>query len=424
MTSGGQGRKDEKMDERLREKVQPVVVETVKSLIESNFCTVDVYLVLSYTLDPQQELRLRQALPEGVGLEIWSEAMPFGISCKMNNPDQCLVHREGQKKRYGPRRAARIKEGGAQLARQHRYVVKDKLPYYDFFLAFEDDMLIKQSHVKQHLKWMRYIRQISKHAVSNPESFEQWKNPLTEDQLSRFRPGFLRVEILSKEGRKPVEDKLHLPYNTTPDIDPRYCCETFDKIDPNMSTSRAEFSVQPNELMIWETTLFGQRIRALEPLKFEYLNWIDMLAVSPFSKAPPGLWPGDITPQKPPYLAPQYTDGKNLAQSAGWMGSQAEIMEFHTSLCNGGFVPPFDSPTHPSDGWGGTVEFWSGGIQLWAEKCRIQRFIPLKEFDRHLLHHTSDNKQLKMPQERQVLAQDMLGQLQVVAEHAAKKAGL
>ena len=43
-----------------------------------------------------------------------------------------------------------------------------------------------------------------------------------------------------------------------------------------------------------------------------------------------------------------------------------------------------------------TVEFWSGGIQIaGVMACNLQRFIPLQPeiFSRHLLYHSSNNKQ-------------------------------
>ena len=58
---------------------------------------------------------------------------------------------------------------------------------------------------------------------------------------------------------------------------------------------------------------------------------------------------------------------------------------------------PFEGKNFKSDGLAArTVEFWSGGQQLSSGKtCHLQRIMTLEPegFSRHLLYHTSNNKQ-------------------------------
>ena len=113
---------------------------------------------------------------------------------------------------------------------------------------------------------------------------------------------------------------------------------------------------------------------------------------------------------------------KYLAQSAGWMASPHEIMEYHQKLCVAGFLPPYDGERVQLDGLHlHNVEFWSGGIQLWCDHCNVQRIVLVDEtFGNHLLYHTANNKQHIVPVERLVRVVDYWGQLQSVI-HAAQQ---
>jgi hypothetical protein len=98
----------------------PVIVESAESLM-STFRHVDVYLILGYTLRPHRQAILEQFLePLGIGLQVWHDATPIHYD---------YITRTSK--------LGFIQERERVLARQHRYVIKDKLPYYDFVLAFE-----------------------------------------------------------------------------------------------------------------------------------------------------------------------------------------------------------------------------------------------------------------------------------------------
>jgi hypothetical protein len=76
---------------------------------------VDLYLILGdTTLGEDRRKVIQDMLPAGVGLQIWEDAIPFGYDYE--HPD--------------------IRLATHALARQHRFVIKDKFDQYDFFSAW------------------------------------------------------------------------------------------------------------------------------------------------------------------------------------------------------------------------------------------------------------------------------------------------
>ena len=78
---------------------------------------------------------------------------------------------------------------------------------------------------------------------------------------------------------------------------------------------------------------------------------------------------------------------------------------------------------YPFDGMNHVVEYWSGGGNLFGPKaCNLQRIIPLdpQDFSRHLLYHTSNNKQKQLKFVRGLFSEvdTMLGQLHTVKKRA------
>ena len=114
--------------DRLKDNVLPILVDGVTSMIHQGW-DVDVYLICGFeTLQPNRRQMIQDALPNSVGLEVWEDAMPYYYDRKFNGQ---LKHGE----------TSSIELASHGLSRQHRYVVKDKLLEYDFFTAFEDDMV-------------------------------------------------------------------------------------------------------------------------------------------------------------------------------------------------------------------------------------------------------------------------------------------
>ena len=108
--------------DRLGEVLLPQIVASVESMTSRGW-HVDVYLVLGYpTLAPIRRRMISDALPPTVGLEVWEDAIPLYYAKTYN------------KKRPGSEQKLTMADHA--LSRQHRYVLRDKLPHYDFFVCF------------------------------------------------------------------------------------------------------------------------------------------------------------------------------------------------------------------------------------------------------------------------------------------------
>lgn len=107
------------------------------------------------------------------------------------------------------------------------------------------------------------------------------------------------------------------------------------------------------------------------------------------------------------------------------MATRRQIWEWHTKFCQGGFLPPYESPHFNLDGLDmRNVEYWSGGINIFTYEhgCNLQRIISLDpdRFARQLLYHTTNNKhhQLGKRRLRFVNVNDFLGQLNTIRNNA------
>jgi hypothetical protein len=386
-----------------------------------------------------------------------------------------------------------LQYGRSQLARQHRYVVKDQLHNYDYFLAMEDDMYVSRQHINYQLEWMKRLRQWTKLAkererndaantttasastsTSGTHFFQHrthnnnnndWQHALTSAQLERLRPGFIRVEVLqSPLSTPPLPDgnTIILPSNSVTTsieqrFDPTICCQRPNRTTSSTSTrttttttTRKKAKVlQSTDLVIWESGILGLGVRQI-PDSHSNSNsnsnsdnpWVALLPGPRAKYVVPQYWTGNLlleraaataaagttsTMQRPSTSTPHF-----MAQSAGWMGSRREVLDYHTKLCTGAsFLPPFDPPEYQQDGFfRNNVEYWSGGIQLWGMACNIQRFVVVespKAFSHHLLYHTSNNKQTGTKRRKEtdkfqpVLATTLLAQLRTVVEHQQQK---
>ena len=70
-------------NDRWKDRIVPVILETVESLKQNNFATVDVYLILGYHLPKTLEDELRDILSQNYdsGLEVWTDAAPMTYKC-------------------------------------------------------------------------------------------------------------------------------------------------------------------------------------------------------------------------------------------------------------------------------------------------------------------------------------------------------
>lgn len=98
--------------DRFVETLIPVVSESVKSMLTFGY-QVDTYLIAHYSLSQSRFNLLRQSLPESVGLQVWDDACPFGYPRPSEGSTDRVINIT------------------RALARQHRYVIKDKFAHYD-----------------------------------------------------------------------------------------------------------------------------------------------------------------------------------------------------------------------------------------------------------------------------------------------------
>ena len=177
-----------------------------------------------------------------------------------------------------------------------------------------------------------------------------------------------------------------------------------------------------------------------------FLNWIGLLPAVSIENDTEGAniqsyWSGTKgyfgNEPEPLVSHPWY-----MAQQAGWMMTKEQILYADEHNCKKGFLPPFlsdNNDIHNDEekrrvhtrtiGWEEhglkagyhSVEFWSGGYQLFCRECNLQRFISLDPdmFSRQLIFHVSNNKQKQRPRQRFVLADHLLKQLHTIRKDAA-----
>jgi len=217
--------------DRLQHVMLPPLIDSVKSMTSHGW-HVDVYLILGYqSLTTHRRQLIIDSLPPNVGLEIWEDAIP-------------LFYQNSYNKR--PKSDQAIIPGAHGLSRQHRYVLRDKLQYYDFFVCFEDDMRVTADHVLEFLETSHDIYQLyddsmasslsSKRSDDNsngqnarvavvkdedgnsilpPPVVNRHKSndgatvgndiiydPISIEHIQRLFPGLLRVEVLDRRRDK------------------------------------------------------------------------------------------------------------------------------------------------------------------------------------------------------------------------------
>lgn len=414
--------------DRFQETLVPVISESVISMLSAGF-TVDVYLIAHYNVTRPH--LLHQALPESVGLQIWEDASPLGYRLEEK------LERSKKGKPLG------IGEITRALARQHRFVIKDKFGFYDIFVAFEDDMLIKADAINN---WMNMtdelyrLRDLAPDIQKNNNYNQEWDEfygVLSKRQLSQMIPGFIRVEALldpSLLRRKNWEPQKLIPITDRPDLDPEPCC--WLNASQSASPSRPMYP-DSNELYLWETNLRALGVRKM-PLgsSFDWVvlqrgrrtlipdkvqqQWVQIDTVIG------DYWTGRDGNFEVGYGRPDTKEFVYLNNQGGWMATRQQLWEWNTDFCQGGFLPPFDSPHYNLDGLDmRNVEYWSGGLNIFTLEhgCNLQRIISLDpdRFSSQLLYHSSNNKQRHLTGAKQIKftnINDFLGQLYTVRSNA------
>lgn len=325
--------------DRLRGTVLPTLTSSVRSLFFTGRYSVDVRLILGYRLEPADRDdivgALRNVHPD-IGLTIWDDATP-----RFNGTE---YHKA--------------------LAMRHREVVKDaifnsSLPSYDLFSCWEDDVLVGSRQVDRYLRLSREIDALAEMTSEKEKgSFgDDTTAPLSREQLLRMIPGFIRVEAVGV-------DRAHAAGKT--DLE---CCNV----------------AKEPRLMVWETRPEGFRIR-----HFPTLGTLGLLPVSnePNRRA---IGAAKIDPSA------KSSDATLFGQQAGWMATREQVLRFEEERCvNHGFLPPFRGQA-ASALRKQSVEYWSGGFQLFGFKsgCAMQRVVQLDTpelWEEGLLWHTSNNK--------------------------------
>ena len=315
---------------------------------------VDVYLICGFeTLTDSRREMIQSALPDGVKLEVWTDAIPFYYEKKFNQK----LKRED----------AMIELAPHGLSRQHRFVVKDKLMEYDFFTAFEDDMRIMADHVVNFLEMSVEIDQLRLMAESSPDgkvyvedgledkrrsrgkSMDKAtvgndivQDPLTAEELRRLWPGFVRAEVLdSSIQNHPLLSHSHIDnYKWKQNVPPSFQYEEeYGTIDPNVCCNvppgreRTPPNPKKDDLLLWETDISAMGVRHYPG----GIGWAAAMTVE--DRADIGsYWSGegniynDVDMKRPRRV------NSLIGQQAGWMASRSQILYMHEHACPGEYL--------------------------------------------------------------------------------------
>ena len=350
---------------------------------------VDFYLIAHYLVSDERRKQLRQALPLSVGLEVWDDAAPLGYAVDTNTTHLQPITRA--------------------LARQHRYVIKDKILDYDLFVNFEDDMIVKADHIQQYTRltqeWYNLRQSAPKTIVrSNKTTAADMQNVfygnMSQIQMERLVPGFIRVEaalenyhphLRNRQAQIPLDYTWNSSLPNCSIIDSSICCH----VSPDLVNDHIPMAPRADQLFFWETAIHALGLRQLPDYQ-----WALLLGGNTDKYyADPNFVIGDYWTGRDGYfdVRPDKAQSLYMSNQGGWMATRRQIYSWHRRWCRGGFLPPFNKPHHENDGLDTkTVEYWSGGIQIAGVLgCNLQRVVMLEaeQFSRHLLYHSSNNKQ-------------------------------
>ena len=425
-----------KGSDRLQETLIPVLSEGVTSMIQAGFA-VDVHLICHYDLRPERLELVRAALPPQVQrLDVWNRATPLGYDTSR-----------------APQEWGTLENRTLHLARQHRFVIKDKLLDYDVFVNFEDDMVVKAEHVQHYMAVTAELRRLEDLApteipvtagstLAPPD--QQFYGVLTKGMLRRMIPGFMRVEVLLDEATygaqsdtgpilvdlnfaDPGATLLQHQHQQHHTINATTCCHVSQHLQ---SPHRPAGTPDSARVMLWETHVKALGIRHM-PID-SWLEWVVLLRGPSQQQLPRNEIIGDYWSNRhgdyfgSKFRRPAGPEFKYINNQGGWMATRAQILRWHTEICPGGFLPPYEGPHYQHDGLDmRNVEWYSGGMQLSTVRhaCNLQRIVLLQphNFSNALLYHSANNKQRQLQHKRDEMftkADTLLGQLNTLKKRA------
>lgn len=198
-------------------------------------------------------------------------------------------------------------------------------------------------------------------------------------------------------------------------MDPDVCCRE------DSEPGRGRMTPHPHidEVVMWETNIQASGVRRFP----SPLGWVGVMPVE--TRADVGsYWSGfegvfGASEKK----RPRRIDA-TIGNQAGFMATRKQIEYFHAAACPGGFLPPYNDAHWRGDSLQKhSVEFWSGGFQLFGQ-CFFNRVLSLDpvKFERQIVNHVASNKQRTVPAKKFVRIGDFFGQLRTVRRRAEEYA--
>ena len=343
--------------DRFSHTIVPVLHESVTSLLMATGpqqYSVDVYFIAHYRVTATRYTQLRAALPASVGLQIWSEATPTAYELETST--------------------VLLRNHTRGLARQHRFVIKDKFFDYDLFLNWEDDMLIRAEHVQHYQAVTKELYRLRQEASAGTaaaprpavttaqQAARRFHGTMTREQLQRTIPGFLRVEVAlpnyhqsSPESMRHRYEQVpvdydwtdvnpHPQYSTNAVINASICCH----VSSESSNPQLPQSPSSEQLYFWETSLEALGIRRM-PQSSQLLTWVLLLGgnnqIEGWGDRPEYVV-GDYWSGRGPHFyfgdhfrRPDRKIGRYGNNQGGWMATRRQVAEWHSQICPGSFLP-------------------------------------------------------------------------------------
>lgn len=259
-------------------------------------------------------------------------------------------------------------------------------------------MRITADHVLNFLELSSDIKQLHSQALSSPDQLARVSDPspprsnrhkpndgasvgndvvddaISAEHVKRLFPGLLRVEVLDRKPDHPLRRSnsldTHQFINEVPPspnaftsnerresiLRPDCCVED----DPPRGKMTANPTME--DIVMWETNIQATGVRRLP----DPVGWVAAMPVE--DRADVGsYWSGypDVYGE-PNMKRPRRIDA-TIGNQAGFMATRSQIEYFHEEACPGGFLPPYDSSHWKGDSLQRhSVEFWSGGFQLFG----------------------------------------------------------